>query len=150
MYLKRFRWRARIMGSFFTLILSERDERNIDLKYIYFRAEKSLSLKTELLDEKKKRKKNLFISKLQKAETQKYDRSFPNKNREAESFPRQSTDLLSGTRSTFCVPPPNLGEPFSFVLLCTLQTLVSAWAFQANGWCLVHLAGSQKHLMVRI
>lgn len=59
------------MGSFFTLILSERDERNIDLKYIYFRAEKSLSLKTELLDEKKKRKKNLFISKLQKAETQK-------------------------------------------------------------------------------
>lgn len=71
MYLKRFRWRARIMGSFFTLILSERDERNIDLKYIYFRAEKSLSLKTELLDEKKKRKKNLFISKLQKAVTQK-------------------------------------------------------------------------------
>lgn len=150
MYLKRFRWRARIMGSFFTLILSERDERNIDLKYIYFRAEKSLSLKTELLDEKKK-KKNLFISKLQKSRnTKKYDRSFPNKNREAESFPRQSTDLLSGTRSTFCVPPPNLGEPFSFVLLCTLQTLVSAWAFQANGWCLVHLAGSQKHLMVRI
>lgn len=146
MYLKRFRWRARIMGSFFTLILSERDERNIDLKYIYFRAEKSLSLKTELLDEKKK-KKNLFISKLQKSRnTKKYDRSFPNKNREAESFPRQSTDL----HSTFCVPPPNLGEPFSFVLLCTLQTLVSAWAFQANGWCLVHLAGSQKHLMVRI
>lgn len=60
MYLKRFRWRARIMGSFLTLILSERDERNIDFKkyiyiYTHFRAEKSLSLKTELLDGKKKR-----------------------------------------------------------------------------------------------
>lgn len=141
------------MGSFFTLILSERDERNIDLKYIYFRAEKSLSLKTELLDGEKKKKKRTFSFRNYKKQKHKkgaqYDRSFPNKNREAESFPRQSTDL-SGTRSTFCVPPPNLGEPFSFVLLCTLQTLVSAWAFQANGWCLVHLAGSQKYLMVRI
>lgn len=63
------------MGSFFTLILSERDERNIDLKYIYFRAEKSLSLKTELLDGEKKKKKEPFHFEITKSRNTKKARS---------------------------------------------------------------------------
>lgn len=63
------------MGSFFTLILSERDERNIDLKNIYFRAEKSLSLKTELLNGGKKKKKEPFHFEITKSRNTKKARS---------------------------------------------------------------------------